>query len=360
MTPPSKKRLAFIDHSFHKVTRSSDFFLEVLNRDYEVTIFFDDGWKGGLEVDPHTVNAGKFDTVLFWQVLPFARNVMRFSCNNLIWVPMYDSEWQRSNVGWRALRLLGLKVICFSKTLYEITQHAGIRSFQVQYFPEVPKETVSYGRPRVFFWQRVDEIGWPLVKRILGENDIEKTVLRDDPDPNHVFTEPDPEDTARFHVEVVRNLKLAGGGKSDEYMRLLSNCNVFIATRLREGIGLSFLEAMALGMCVVAPDAPTMNEYISTEEDGFLFDPEQVSAIDLARFADCGRRARARVAKGREQWETALPAMLEFVSTPVQRRRSYWDTIRLLLWDLARHAKLAIDKRFPHTSPAHVRAAEKR
>ena len=360
MAPPSKKRLAFIDHSFHKMTRSSDFFLEILNRDFEVTVFFDDGWKGGPEVDPHIVNAGKFDTVLFWQVLPFARSILRFSCDNLIWVPMYDSEWQRSSVGWRALRRLGLKVVCFSKALYEVTQRVGMYSIRVQYFPEVPKETVSYGSPRVFFWQRVNGIVWPLVKRVLGENDVEKTVLRDDPDPNQVFTEPTAEDAAKFHVEVIRNLKVAAGGRNDEYMRVLSSCNVFIATRLKEGIGLNFLEAMALGMCVVATDAPTMNEYIATGDNGFLFDPEHPRAIDLSRYAECGRRAKAQVARGREQWEASLPAILEFVSKPVPRKRSYWDTMLLLLWDVVRHAKLVIDKQFPHVSSSHSRGAVKR
>jgi len=360
MTAPTRKRLAFIDHSFHQSTRSSDFFQEVLRRDYEVAVFFDDGWRGGPEVDPQTVNEGNFDVVLFWQVLPNTRSLLRFCCDDLLWVPMYDNERERSSLGWRALSLMDMKVICFSKALYEVTQRVGIHSFQVQYFPEPSEKEVSYGRARVFFWQRINEMGWPLLKQILGDNDVEKVVLRDDPDPSHEFAEPEAGDVEKFGIEVIRNLKVAGGGRYEDYMRLLSGCNVFVAPRLSEGIGLSFLEAMALGMCVVAPDAPTMNEYISTDDNGFLFDPEDAGPVALSHFEECGRRARARVARGREEWEASLPAMLQFVSEPLPRRRSGWGTMLLLFWDIAGRAKRAVHRTLSHASSFLMPGALKR
>jgi glycosyltransferase involved in cell wall biosynthesis len=346
MTAPIKKRLAFIDHSFHKATRSSAFFQEILSRDYEVTLFFDEAWKQGPEVDLHAVNRGNFDVVLFWQVLPSPSRILRFSCRDLIWVPMYDNEWYRSSKGWRLLRLLGLKVVCFSRALYEIAQGAGVHSFPLQYFPEPSPAQVAYGRPRVFFWHRIQELDWPLVRQLLARSDIEKIVVKDDPDPNHAFSEPDPADVAQFGIEVVRNLKVSGGASFNDYMRMLTGCNVFIAPRLREGIGLSFLEAMALGMCVIAPDASTMNEYISPGANGFLFDPERPAPIDLSTFAECGKRAREFTIAGRQQWEESLPAMLQFIAQPIPKQRSSWDAIRFLLWTAASRTKLAVDRKF--------------
>ena len=55
---------------------------------------------------------------------------------------------------------------------------------------------------------------------------------------------------------------------SEEYMDHLSRCNIFIAPRLYEGIGLTFLEAMANGMVVLSPNSPTMNEYIQNNING--------------------------------------------------------------------------------------------
>jgi len=257
---------------------------------------------------------------------------------------MYDGEWLRSPLGWRALRCLNLKVICFSRTLHQTIQRYGITSFHAQYFPEPSEQVVNYGKPRVFFWQRINEINWPLVKQLLAGNEVEQVVLRDDPDPTHIFVEPEPNEVG---IEIVRNLTVAAGTPQEDYLRLLSSCNVFIAPRLREGIGLSFLEAMARGMCVVGADLPTMNEYIFNGENGLLFDPERATSVDLTAFAECGRRARARVADGWQQWQASLPAMLQFIAEPTTRQRSYGSKILLLLWDAARHVRLRIEKVFP-------------
>ena len=50
---------------------------------------------------------------------------------------------------------------------------------------------------------------------------------------------------------------------------------IYIASRPYEGIGMSFLEAMADGRCVVAHDNTTHNEYIEHGKNGFLFDMEE-------------------------------------------------------------------------------------
>ncbi len=53
-----------------------------------------------------------------------------------------------------------------------------------------------------------------------------------------------------------------------EYLDMLAAANVFFAPRRAEGIGMSFLEAMAMGLCVVAPRGPTMSEYIENGRNG--------------------------------------------------------------------------------------------
>ena len=333
------KKLAFIDHSFHQATRSSEFFREILCLEYEVIVFFDHGWRDGPEVDPVAVNKGDFDVILLWQFLPSARNLRRLICKNLFWVPMYDSEWRRADLTWRALSRLNLKVICFSKMLHETARRFGINSYYAQYFPTPSTQTVRYAKPRLFFWQRTGDIDWQLVKEILAGNEVEKIVLKDDPDPFYVFVEPSPDDIERLHIEIVRNLKVAGEGRREDYLRLLSTCNIFIAPRSTEGIGLSFLEAMALGMCVVGADLPTMNEYIRAADNGFLFDPECPLPIDLTGFAECGRRAKAGIVEGRQQWEASVQPLLQFIAEPSTREHSYWAIIMLILYDFARGLK---------------------
>lgn len=59
---------------------------------------------------------------------------------------------------------------------------------------------------------------------------------------------------------------------------------LYFAPRKYEGIGMSFLEAMASGRCVIAPDYPTMNEYIKNGETGYLYNfkrPQKIKFDDI-------------------------------------------------------------------------------
>ena len=57
-----------------------------------------------------------------------------------------------------------------------------------------------------------------------------------------------------------------------EYLELMKNCNVFIAPRKKEGIGMSIVEALSKGMYIVGYNDSTMNEYVTNEKIGYLFD----------------------------------------------------------------------------------------
>ena len=58
-----------------------------------------------------------------------------------------------------------------------------------------------------------------------------------------------------------------------------------------------------------------MSEIVS-EDNGFLFDPEDTKAIDIAGFAECGWRAKEAMARGRQHWQASLPDMLHFIAKP--------------------------------------------
>jgi glycosyltransferase involved in cell wall biosynthesis len=95
----------------------------------------------------------------------------------------------------------------------------------------------------------------------------------------------------------------------------LAKSQVFFAPRRTEGIGLSFLEALGLGMAVVASDGSTMNEYIRSGVNGYLYDPEQPLPPEWTQAATWGDNARRDFLEGRERWTNSVPAILEFLST---------------------------------------------
>ena len=65
-----------------------------------------------------------------------------------------------------------------------------------------------------------------------------------------------------------------------EYLSLSEKCNVFIAPRKKEGIGITIVEAISKGMFVVGYNDSTMNEYVSDKKLGFIFDEKTTEKIN--------------------------------------------------------------------------------
>jgi hypothetical protein len=80
---------------------------------------------------------------------------------------------------------------------------------------------------------------------------------------------------------------------------------------------MSFLEAMAMGLCVVAPRAPTMSEYIEDGVNGLLYDPERPEALDFSRASALGAAARLSCEVGRATWIDSIPRIAAFLEEPV-------------------------------------------
>jgi glycosyltransferase involved in cell wall biosynthesis len=74
-----------------------------------------------------------------------------------------------------------------------------------------------------------------------------------------------------------------------------------------------FLEAMAMGKVVVAPDLPAMNEYIAHGTNGFLYgkpDPVPLDKEDLQRIAF---KAREDICHGFQRWERERDELIPFI-----------------------------------------------
>ena len=98
---------------------------------------------------------------------------------------------------------------------------------------------------------------------------------------------------------------------------MLGECSLYFAPREAEGIGHSFIEALSLGLCVVAPDAPTMNEYITNGVNGILYDPFFPQPISLKDIDDIRRRALSLAWEGHERWLESLPGLVDFIKKPM-------------------------------------------
>jgi len=305
-------RIAFLGHSYHRKTGSSGFFLDLLERQAGVERFWDEAWHGGDPLDVDAIARGGFDAIVVWQLEVAASRLARSGHPNVTFVPMYDGCHALPDSYW--LELGAIKVLCFCTALWERLGRLGLRVRRVQFFPEpAPVERGDASTaPRGYFWQRQQDITWRTVRQILGESRFSGFTLCQALDPTYgAFVAPADEEVARYSIGF-------SGWHGDRRAALahLAAHDVYFAPRLREGIGMSFLEAMASGAAVVAADRPTMNEYVVHGVNGLLYDPDHPRPLDFTSHRALGRRALRTVEVGRAKWLRSTPGMIRFVLEP--------------------------------------------
>ena len=305
------KKIAVVEMSFHKKTKSFDFFKNLLAAHFEIREFFDDNRQNGKEASIQEINEYGPDVVLYCQFIHSPHKILKLRCRNLVWVPMFDGERLRSYLGWMKYVLAGVKVLCLSQTLFAKVKHHGFVSLYKQYCPDPAVLPLAKGNDRhpvLFFWPR-SKISWEFAKTLIGHWQIAQVFFKNDPDPDNSISLPSEEDIKKFNIRIME-----GWLSREEYLALLSSSDIFLQAREYEGVGISFLEAMAMGLCVIAPDRPTMNEYIKDGFNGCLFDPDHPHRIAGQPLKEVSHHARESMREGYEKWRNATPEIIDFIS----------------------------------------------
>ena len=309
-------RIAFVGHSYHLTTGSSGFLLELLRRAGEVETFYDESWLTGAHAGwAAELRAEEFDCVVVFQA-PEPMLWLDTRHPNLAFVPMLDGHLADGRFWWRE-EFSAAKIVCLSAALdRELVALAPLRFF-AQYFPPLA------GLPQLawpdelagFLWYRRPPIDPAFLRRLTGRTVLDRFTVQRAPDPGASPASPSrraPRARARAEVEPWLPDHVSALARLAEH-------TVYFAPRLYEGIGMGFLEAMALGLCVVAPDTPTHNEVIAHGVDGLLYSPARPAPLDLGSFRELGRRAREGAARRRAHWEAAKADLLDFLCTPKER-----------------------------------------
>lgn len=304
-------KISFVGHSHHRVTQSSRFFVDLLHDIGDVEFYWDDTWRGSPPIDARRV-ADAAELVVVWQSVAYIKRLCRLDHPNIVYVPMYDAAKGLRRSFWEPLS--GLKILNFSSALHQRVQQCGCRfSAYFQYFPN-PEEhspTTDFTSLRGFFWQRQPRPGWEQVRPLLDQQ-FASFHLHLAADPNAPeLPVPAESEQREWGITVTRWFP-----EKAAMLERLTASNVYFAPRIDEGIGLSFLEAMAMGMAVCAHDAPTHNEYIVDNVNGFLYPLNQPTAPDWSRAEAMGSRARGSIEKGYRRWMADRDRLLEFLTRP--------------------------------------------
>lgn len=299
-----RRKLAFVGHAFHTRTRSSTFLSDQLSQKFDVTV---------MPVDPARLDefdfavVDDFDMVLLHQ-LDFLGPIFLSRGLPTVITPMFDGSEHMPNAHWAFLNQA--RFVAFSRQLHVNMQRAGANSLLVKYFPEPKSTRRDLSALRGFFWERRPDTGInsDLLGRLVGSQ-LDHLHIHQAPDmPTLTPTQPDP--TMFPSVSLSQWFE-----KKSQMEEILAECNVYIAPRLSEGIGMGFLEAMANGMMVMAHDSSTHNEYIANWENGVLFNlnisnPPSLS-LDLVNHL--GEAARQTVVEGHKAWVDKIPEMIDWI-----------------------------------------------
>lgn len=311
-------RIAYVDHSYHRTTKSTAFLPEILRRrGHQVDWFWDDAWQGGAPVAWEQVRSHDV-VIMFQSYCPPDQSYFRLAHPNVVYIPMLDQFgfWQGPiyNLSdfWEPFQ--GSKVLNFSNAAHCMTTGFGIVSHFVRYYqPLVELHSSQRQGLHGFFWvRREEQLPWRLIRQLIANTSFDSFHIHLAVDPGTPPAElPSSEDLERHHITTSTWFE-----DKAELKAIMERANVYFAPRLEEGIGQSFLEAMARGQCVVAPDFGTMNEYIIPGLNGLLYDFQHPQPLDFSNIAQLGARAAEGVRAGRLAWEQAEEDLERFILTP--------------------------------------------
>ena len=258
----AKKKLAFVDHNYHKKTRSGDFLREIFSKDFII----EDFWWSLKEENNLIEDLKKYENIFFFQTLIPLYDLLKLKDKNLMWAPMYDNLSFDKNY-WKKIKYINIKLLSFSKKIKIHADKLDCQNIELKYFfkPKeneiiIPKEKIN-----IFFWYRYDLKLKDWI-HLFDSEKINKIVYFDSPDPGKESEDINKNDIDEYKIEVIKKPFLP----HNEYIEYVKNCDVFVSPRKQEGIGMGFLEAISMGKYIVSNNDSTMNEYILDEKIGHL------------------------------------------------------------------------------------------
>ena len=242
---------------------------------------------------------------------------------------MYDNEW--ASVGlWRRLALLGMNVISFSERVTRHAKRCGVANIlPVKYAPPLSKIASVPGNPRVVaLWER-GAVTFDVVKKLFRPEQVDKVLILRRAEEEVQYAPILQDDMRSYNVEI----RESGFLPDEEYRKILEEPGVYVAPRLKEGIGMSFIEQMSMGKCVIAHNDSTMDEYIADGVNGLLVDMSNPRPVEMEEIEKARLNARKSIIAFNGRWEKDKEDILRFFSRldGSKALRSPWS-VKSVFW----------------------------
>ena len=304
--------ILFVDLEFHLKTKSADFFLSILRSSHDVDVHY---YRDAYHADIPQEKIDRADLIIVWQA-SLGRKDFVVNGKPCIFVPMYDDDWG-SRVQWKRIGASGTHVISFCDAITKRAQRGGIPSDHLLdlRFAFDPNEFIGFeGDPEVAaIWDR-GFFGLNEFKRLFPSAFFKKLIVIRRPQPGLTFKPISHTDISAYNITLVEGEFIP----KDDYLQLIKEPGVFLAPRPKEGIGMSFLEALAMGKCVIAHDDASMNEYITDGENGFIRNLNgNIAAISKDNILSVRNRVKATAAAQYSRWISDRERIIPFVKNVI-------------------------------------------
>lgn len=327
-----KKKCLFIDHKYHSTTSSTRFLIDILSSDYQVEVLFlEDFSSNSFE----GILAKSADLYLVFQY-DFIAPFLLSNNKKVLIVPMYDGTGEMAPIHW--LSMSDGLFLNFSEVLHKTHISLGLNSLYQRFYPD-PKNYPRFSESSLkedslFFWERqpvsglcVDWLAHQLNKQSFSPKKI------------HLHQSSDPGQYTKRHDTLVKdifpNRKITTStwfkNKAD-FLETLAQFSIYIAPRKAEGIGFSFIDAIACGMVILAHDKPTMNEYIVNNVNGIIFDTE-LPDFRLINIEKLRTESIKTFIEGHESWNNFIPLLLSTIGDYLEKSNK--PVLRLMTSSMA-------------------------
>lgn len=303
------KRLLYLGHEYHLKTKSSNFMIELLKEKYEVDFITYDPYVDSFVIPDNVVNQ-YYDFLVCWQIMPERQWIKEnFLFKQGILFPMFDFVVSISGIKsfddiWKDF--FDFKIINFSYKLHIDLKRKGYNSYYIKYFPK-PQPIDDWGKDdSLFFWQRMENININTVEAIFKGYELNHIFLHKALDPKQKFITP----LENIQDKIIYSEWFEN---KDELLKIMEKSAFYMAPRMFEGIGMSFLEAMAMGRCVVAPDEATMNEYIENGVNGYLYNWRKPEKIRFENIRKIQKQAYDYINQGYAKWKNEKYRIIEWM-----------------------------------------------
>ena len=305
------KKIAFITHSFHKKSNSVNILAEeIFNKeDFLVDYFYIEDWTFNATGLEHDIVG--YDVVVIIQLISL-EIISKIKCDNIVFIPMYDFSYSWNIFKW--LECVNLKILSFTKKTHDTLCQMGLNSYYAKYYPE-SVDFIPGDLQKLFLWQRVNDINIKTTLKLLTNFPIESIHLHKAVDPYHAFVQPSQKAVKTYNIVFSDWFE-----HKNDYLEILKKVGIYMAPRLMEGGAAAFIDAMKMGKVVVANNNAAMNEYITHNETGLLYDAHNIKPIDFNALdlIQIQKNAYQCVKDGRVAWRKSIPNILNFIESKQQ------------------------------------------